>query len=228
MSENPDIVHDTAPVALVGAGCVEIGDIEALRGFAPRVVAADGGAHACLDAGIMPDRVIGDMDSGADLVARGIGAERILRIAEQDSTDFDKALRHIEAPLVIGVGFSGARIDHELACYNALVRHAGRRCILVGREDVVFLSPPCLSLDLPVGTRVSLFPMGEVSGQSEGLRWPIAGIKFAPDGRIGTSNMATGAVRLEVDAPKMLVLVPRACLPDVIEALLSETARWPD
>ncbi|MBR9842012.1 MAG: thiamine diphosphokinase [Rhodobacteraceae bacterium] len=221
------MVHDLEPVTLVGAGRVENGDIDAVRRFAPRVVAADGGAHACLDAGVIPERVIGDMDSGEDLDARGIGAERILKIEEQDSTDFDKALRHIEAPLVIGVGFSGARIDHELACYNVLLRYPARRCVLVDAEDIVFLAPPKVALPLAAGTRVSLFPMGAVTGRSEGLRWPIEGIAFAPDGRIGTSNMATGSVRLEMGAAKMLVMVPRACLGDVVAALLAEEAHWP-
>ena len=227
MNESALIVHASEPITLVGAGRIGAGDIALARRYAPRVVAADGGAHACLDAGVLPERVIGDMDSGEDLAARGIGPERILRIAEQESTDFDKALRHIAAPLVIGIGFSGARIDHELACYNALVRHAARRCLLVGGEDVVFLAPPRIALPLAPGTRVSLFPMAPVRGRSEGLRWPIAGLGFAPDGQVGTSNAATGPVVLEVEAARMLVMVPRACLDLVVGALLGAEAGWP-
>jgi len=30
--------------------------------------------------------------------------------------------------------------------------------------------------------------MAAVQGRSGGLRWPIDGLPFAPDGRIGTSN----------------------------------------
>ncbi len=227
MAERPLIVHALEPITLVGAGRVGTGDIALARRLAPRVVAADGGAHACVDAGVLPERVIGDMDSGEDLAARGIGPERILRIDEQDSTDFDKALRHIAAPLVIGVGFTGARIDHELACYNALVRHAARRCLLVGGEDIVFLAPPRIALPLAAGTRVSLFPMAPVTGRSEGLRWPIAGLDFAPDGQVGTSNAAEGPVVLEMAAAKMLVMVPRACLDLVVAALLSSDPGWP-
>jgi glutamate-ammonia-ligase adenylyltransferase len=63
-------------------------------------------------------------------------------------------------------------------------------------------------LALPRGTRLSLFPMGPVQGDSEGLRWPLAGLDFAPDGMIGTSNEVSGAVRLRMHAPKMLVILP--------------------
>ncbi len=225
----PEIVHDLEPIALVGAGRVEIGDIALARRFTARVVAADGGAHACLDAGVVPERVIGDMDSADGLVARGIAPERIMRIPEQDSTDFDKALRHIRSPLVIGVGFLGARIDHELACYNVLQRHAARRCVLLGEEDLVFLAPPQITLPLAEDAGFA-FRWGG-AWAVRGLRWPIEGIAFAPDGRVGTSNMAVGSVagpvKIEVDAAKMLVILPRAHLEAVVEALRRAEARWP-
>jgi thiamine pyrophosphokinase len=50
--------------------------------------------------------------------------------------------------------------------------------------------------------------MGPVQGDSEGLRWPLSGLDFAPDGMIGTSNEVSGAVRLRMQAPKMLVILP--------------------
>jgi thiamine pyrophosphokinase len=170
---------------------------------------------------IVPDAVIGDLDSlDPDSLAR-LPADRLHRIAEQDSTDFDKALRHIDAPLVLAVGFTGARLDHELAVYNALVRLADRRAIVVGEHDICFHAPPALCLDLPLGTRVSLFPMASVTGRSTGLRWPIEGLRFAPDGRVGTSNIVSAApVTLAMDAPGTLVILPRAMLRAAIRALV--------
>lgn len=226
MREFSEIVHVQEPITLVGAGDVADGDISDVRRIAPRVFAADGGGHACLDAGVMPERVIGDMDSGEALVERGVPAERIMKIAEQDSTDFDKALRHISAPLVIGVGFAGARIDHQLACFNTLVRRAAWRCVIVGQEEVVFVAPPRLELPLAAGTRVSLFPMREGRGRSLGLRWPIEGLVFSPDGRVGTSNEATGPVTLEMERAGMLVMLPRDQLDCVAAALLAEESNW--
>ena len=39
--------------------------------------------------------------------------------------------------------------------------------------------------------------MGEVTGESQGLRWPLQGLDFAPGGVIGTSNEVSSArVRL--------------------------------
>ena len=136
-------------------------------------------------------------------------------------------MRAIQAPVTLGVGFTGARLDHQLACYNGLVRHPDRRCILLSDTDIAFLAPPVLELPLTTGTRVSLFPLGLVEGVSEGLRWPIGGLVFTPDGRIGTSNQATGPVRLEVTAPKMLVILPRIWLEVVVRALAAQPGSWP-
>ncbi len=141
------------------------------------------------------------------------------QIAEQDSTDFDKVLRSVEAPLMLAVGFLGARLDHELAAMAVLAR-SPRRCMLLGQHDVVFAARARMELDLEAGTRVSLFPMHDVAGRSEGLRWSIDGIAFAPGGRIGTSNQATGPVRLEMEGTGMLVLLPRETLPVAVKALL--------
>ncbi len=220
------IVHTSEPVTLIGGAQVSRTDLAAAQAIAPCVVAADGGADAALAQGMMPDAVIGDFDSiSADAQAR-IPAERLHKIAEQESTDFDKCLRNIEAPLIVGVGFCGARISHQLAACNTLVRHPVQRCLLIGSFDLVFLCPPSLKLDLPNECPVSLFPMGAVEGVSDGLKWPIAGLNFAPDGQTGASNCAKGTVHLSLTAPKMLVMVPKEHLAIVAEALLAAPARW--
>ena len=220
---NQVIVDSLDAVTLVGGGPVTARQLALARSFAPRIVGADGGADRILRLGALPDAVIGDMDSiSAGARARLQG--RLFPIAEQDSTDFDKALRSIKAPFVLGLGFAGARIDHGLAVLNGLVRQGDRRCLILGPQDVTFLCPPKLALDLPRGTRLSLFPMGPVQGTSTGLRWPIDGIRFAPGGMIGTSNEVSGPVGLRFDAPLMLGIVPVRYLPAVLRGfgLLSD------
>ena len=97
-------------VTLIGGGAVTAEDLSLALSLAPVLVAADGGADAAIALGHLPDRSIGDFDS-LDAAARdAIPAERLHRIAEQESTDFEKCLERIEAPLVIGVGYAQQRI----------------------------------------------------------------------------------------------------------------------
>jgi thiamine pyrophosphokinase len=162
------------------------------------------------------------MDSISEAARRAIPLQRQHLVAEQVTTDFDKALRSIEAPLILALGFAGARLDHGLAAMATLVAQADQACILIGPKDLAFAAPPRLELALAPGEPLSLFPLAAVTGKSEGLEWPIAGLRFAPDGLIGTSNRVTAKrVVLEFDAPGMLVILSRRRLDAAITALRS-------
>ena len=215
------LLRAAGPVTLVGGGPVDPDQLESALRIAPYAVAADGGGDVPLPRDLRFRAVIGDMDSLVDpqrLRAAGIPLHPIL---EQDSTDLEKCLRSVEAPLVVGLGFLGGRIDHHLAAMNALVKFAGRPVVLIGGEDLCFLCPPEFAIDLAAGTRVSLFPMGPVRAVfSEGLRWPPTDLDFDPTGRIGTSNAASGGtVLLGFDAPRMLVILPAGLLGPVADRL---------
>lgn len=213
------IVESDHGVTLIGGAPVSRPLMVQALAHAPHLVAADAGADRALRLGQMPQAVIGDLDS-ISARARDRLAGRLHHIAEQDTTDFDKALRSIAAPFVLGLGFSGARLDHGLSVLNALARHSDRRCLILSGQDVAFLAPPELRLMLPVRSRLSLFPLGPVQGISQGLRWPIQGLRFAPDARVGTSNeVAAPEVHLTFDAPRMLVILPRNRLPAVLAGL---------
>ena len=125
MSGRP--VRDARGVTVIGGGEVAAADLEAALAIAPVLVAADGGADRALELGQPPDWVIGDLDSISDRARRLIPRERVIGVAEQDSTDFGKCLERIEAPLVLAVGFAGLRLDHTLAALTLLVRHGAPR-----------------------------------------------------------------------------------------------------
>ena len=224
------------PVALVGAGPAAAGEIDACLSRAVAVVAADGGAAALMAAGRVPDAVMGDLDSLPP--GHAIPPDRLLRLGGQDDTDFEKCMDRIEAPLVLGAGFLGGRIDHALAALGALARRSPwggpdrtglphvrsglgvwPPCILVGASDLAFAVPRLLQLDLPPGCRVSLFPMAPVAARSAGLEWPLDGLALAPSGRVATSNRATGPVTLETFGPGLLCLLPSRHLDDAAAAL---------
>lgn len=221
MADSDPLVRARGAVTLVGGGPVAFDQLAAALALAPEVVGADGGGDHPLPGGHRFCAVIGDMDSlagAARLRAEGVALHEI---AEQESTDLEKCLRAVEAPLFIGLGFLGGRIDHHLAAMNALVKHPDKAVVLVGGDDLCFLCPVKFEMELAAKTRVSLFPMGEVSGLAwEGLRWPLSGRPFRPDGRIGTSNEAVGGpVSIAFNAPRMLSILPASLLGPVVARL---------
>lgn len=213
------IITKKEAVTLVGGADFKPELLKLALKFAPHVVGADSGANALYKFGEKPLAIIGDMDSIDVSILARIPSERLYRIEEQESTDFEKCLMLLEAPILICLGFLGGQVDHQMAVQTALVRNPNKRCILLSEEDIVFVIPPEFSLDLDAGVRVSLYPMAKCRLYSRGLHWPTEAIDFAPDGVIGTSNMSTGSICLRPDCPKMLAVMPLDCLHRVLEAL---------
>ena len=212
-------IQSSRGVTLVGGGDPQAETIRQLLTLAPDLVAADGGANACVSFGFAPVAAIGDFDSLTSETRDALPETRFIHVAEQDSTDFEKSLTRLDAPFILATGFTSARLDHTLAALSALARHTGPPVLLLGEADVVFAAPETLRMELEVGTRLSLFATTPTTGRSNGLKWPIDGLTFDPMRRTGTSNEVTGPVALEFDAPGCLVILPADALLVALSAL---------
>lgn len=211
------------PIALVGGGGATADDLREAAALTATVVAADSGCDLCDAAGVdAVAAVIGDMDSARNLDRwrQAPGCE-VIEIAEQDTTDFEKCLYTVDAPLYVGVGFFGRRLDHSLAALHVLLKRADKRVVLLGEEDVAFLAPLRWRVQLDPGARVSIVPLAPCRGlRSEGLRWPIDGLDMAFGAQIGTSNEAAAtAVAADFDRLGALILLERRYVGAAIDSL---------
>jgi thiamine pyrophosphokinase len=95
--------------------------------------------------------------------------------------------------------------------------------VLIGETDLVFRLPATTRFALPLGTRISLFPMGPVAGvSSQGLAWPLDGLHLAPAAQISTSNHTTAPeISLNNPAQPLLCILPRAQLPATLKLFIS-------
>lgn len=215
-------------VMLVGGGEVDAGALDLALARTAHVVAADGGANALRGWGLGADAVIGDMDSVLDREGWAAGGTRVVHLDEQETTDLEKCLYATAAPFYVGIGFTGRRFDHTLAALHALLRWPDKRVVLIGSDEIIFMAPPRWRARLSPGARVSFFPMLAVGGVgSQGLEWPLAGLRFAPGRRIGTSNRAVAeTVEAAFDGVGMAAMVEREHL-DAVLASLAATAPAP-
>ena len=224
---NNAIVFSQAPVLLVGGAGGDNRQLMQLLDEADMVVAADSGADWVRSVGRLPDVLIGDLDSVSAATRAAMPPGAVHHISEQDSTDFDKAVRSIRAPMIVGIGFLGGQIDHLLAAMTVLARYPDRAIVLVGEHDVVAHLPPRIDLPVAAATRVSLYPMRAVTGQSDGLHWPIDGFEMSPGTRVGTSNRADGPVSLSMKGPGMLIILPLSERHLLQRALVQCGGSWP-
>ena len=94
-----------------------------------------------------PDFLIGDMDSIDPLLwdkLRDNGKTKIIKISEQDTTDFEKALNFISTQLniqrIIALNAFGGRIDHTLANLNILVKYPQLQITLMNESCTASVS----------------------------------------------------------------------------------------
>jgi thiamine pyrophosphokinase len=161
------------------------------------IVAADGGLHNALSAGVMPQTVLGDMDSISpseldDVEKAGV---QILRFpAEKDETDLELAVRHAleaQATEIIVIGALGGRLDQMLGNLSLLTGIPPGVDIRLddGKEEVMLVDHPIIITGKP-GDVVSLIPWGAaVMGiWTEGLLYPLRDETLFPNKSRGISN----------------------------------------
>ena len=187
------------------------------------VLAADGGINAAINAGLLPQMVIGDMDSVVDLDQMPVSVRQI-RLSGQDDTDFEKCLRLIKAPLIVGIGFLDGRLDHSLAALDAMARlKHDRPVLLAGSNDVVLRIRGNIKLLLDRGSRISIWPLGcQHFIRSEGLNWPLDDLTMQMGHRTSISNH-TNDKTISIIAGKgdgYAVIVPLAAFDKVLNAVI--------
>ena len=89
------LIQTDRPLALVGRGACDAADLALAKRRSSCFVAADGGADTLLAHDITAEAVIGDLDSITVQARSQMPPDRLHLVAEQNSSDFEKCLRHI-------------------------------------------------------------------------------------------------------------------------------------
>jgi thiamine pyrophosphokinase len=212
------IVSNDSPVCFVGGASIAENAISAVFSHVEAFIGVDGGADHLLAASVTPAAVIGDLDS-LSAQARATFGPQLCYVAEQLTTDFEKALIRVKTPLVLALGFTGGRLDHTLSVLSVMARYDDRAIILVDAQDVSFVARlGQTSFDVPEDVRVSIMPLTVATVTVSGLQWPFTETRMTMDGFTSASNAAIGgAVSIQTDGP-VLVTLPRAFLPIAMQA----------
>ncbi len=184
-----------------------------------RIIGADGGAGQALAWGVVPDVVIGDMDSlwaadQAALVERG--CHFIEHPRAKDETDLELALRYAAeqgAQEIVVLGALGGRLDHTLSNVLLMTMPAlegvAVRIVDGAEEALLVRGGEGVVLEGSVGDLVSLLPLGgDVHGvTTDGLAWPLRGDTLHFGFSRGVSNEMTARfARIEVGGGFLLVV----------------------
>lgn len=161
-------------------------------------IAVDGGYLCFRQAGLVPDTLIGDLDSLSE--EEHPGSEfpelKVMHLHEQDSTDFEKALNWIQVNTnikkLIILGGLGKRTDHLTT--NLLVASVANQSLEITFDDdqewMRRVTPSCpLSLHGRKGANLSILPLCESSGvTTKGLQWELNSENIGGSKIVGQSN----------------------------------------
>ena len=186
------------------------------------VVAVDGGGSLCLEAGIVPDMVLGDFDSlpAIDLQRlRTSGAEVLEFPAEKDASDLELAVaeaRSQGATSVVVTAASSGRPDHYLAVLGVLASARDLRPTIVEPEAEMWLLSVEGRASLVLSgadATISLIPFGGSAVVSaRGVQWELKDAILKADSSTGLSNRidSKGLARICVATGIVLVFLPHA------------------
>lgn len=176
------------------------------------LVAADGGAYTVLGHDVVPDVIVGDLDSFTDAAPAGT---ELIHNPDQETNDLQKALtlaleRGVDHAVIAGA--IGDRLDHGLNNLSVLQEYTPRFASLCMVDDFgrYFVADRDQSLETCAGQTVSLFPLsGRVEGvTTEGLRYPLNDEPLENGVRNGCLNEATGErARVRYSSGALLVIL---------------------
>ena len=162
-------------------------------------IAADRGLEAFAAAGVMPDILLGDMDS-----VRGDVLQRMQAVAEidrlpciKDDTDgvhaLDVAIARGAEHITL-LGALGGRMDHALANLMLLVRahRSGVKAQILSETMRIERVDGCTVISGARGDTASLLPLGEAKGVTlRGFFYPLDHHDLDSSYPLGISNVIT-------------------------------------
>lgn len=204
------ILTTDQPVILIGAAPID--SLNLICQYPFDIIAVDGGANNILSYNKRFKLILGDMDSYTS-------HDQLLdihHIDDQDTTDFDKALKYIKAPLYLAIGFYGARIDHTLSSFQTLSKNDN--IILVGPEDFAFKLDKSFKMHLPINTRISFFAFNRTRIIScLGLKWSLNDLSLTPNKQMSISNKTSDTkIEIEFEEEGVICILPLNQLDDII------------
>jgi thiamine pyrophosphokinase len=206
--------------------------IETIEHFADvPIIAADGAANLLHELDILPEYVVGDLDSVMPHVLDAMRdtTEVIVEI-DQDINDFEKALRFAQQMLwkrILVTGIHGGDLEHTLNNWSVLMRY-GKAMEILALEGSRIGIPlyKDTSYQSEIDEVISLIPQPTATLTTRGLHWQLSQEVLSLGVREGARNRSSdstieleihdGAVFMFVDArlPQLPVADASAILHD--------------
>jgi thiamine pyrophosphokinase len=165
------------------------------RGY-EKLICADGGSNSASKMKLVPDVIIGDLDSISSKALKEFkSVSKIIRLKRQNDTDVEKCLKYAiknKFDEVLLVGATGNRLDHTFCNLGIVLKFFSQIKISLIAENS-FLKAYTRSVELKtlVGETISIYGISpKTKITSNGLRYELKNTALPFGVRESTSNIA--------------------------------------
>jgi thiamine pyrophosphokinase len=174
-----------------------------LRAQCDLFVATDGAANSLARHNILPDFVLGDMDSIHSTVLQDLPLDVLQPVADQEASDLDKAIAFANekgASQVTVLGAGGGRFDHAFTAASLLLKYdPSVEISLRSEHETVRVARATCEIEGTPGDILSLVFFAPAEGVSlDGVEWPLREETLLPGSRGVSNRLVEDRARLTI------------------------------
>lgn len=157
---------------------------------------ADGGANTAWKLGLIPNHIIGDLDSINDSTLSFYqGKSNIIKLSRQNDTDVEKCLKEaikLKFEEAILMGVTGDRLDHTFCNLGIAIKFFEKIDIkIVAENSFLTVLKGTKKLRTIAGETISIYGINDQTKiLSKGLKYPLKNFSLPFGMRESTSNIA--------------------------------------
>jgi len=180
---------------------------------AETLICADGGANFAHKLGLIPDFIIGDLDSIHSKILKAFNKKsRIINYKRQNDTDVEKSIKFAISKKfdeVFLVGATGDRLDHTFCNLGIVIKFSEKINIkIIHEQSLLALYSGKVELKTTPGEIISLYGFDrKTKFFSKGLKYPLDNSSLPFGEKESTSNVAVAEkVNLQIRNGKGFVI----------------------
>ncbi|MFZ1290614.1 MAG: thiamine diphosphokinase [Melioribacteraceae bacterium] len=177
------------------------------------LICADGGANSARKINVIPDFIIGDLDSVTNETLEYFRQKtNIIKLTRQNDTDVEKALKYLikkKYTDVILLGGTGDRLDHSFCNIGIILKFFNKiKISLLHKNSLLKAYSGNVNLKTKKGETISLYGIDNATKiSSNGLKYKLNNISLPFGERESTSNLAVSEnVNLKINGGIILII----------------------
>lgn len=177
------------------------------------LICADGGANSAHKYKLLPDIIIGDLDSISNVSFQYYKDRcEILKVERQNDTDVEKCIKYAinkNYSDAILVGATGDRLDHSFCNIGIVIKYSDKINIsIIHQKSFLRVYSGIVNIKTIPGEIISLYGITkETRILSDGLKYQLKNIALPFGEKESTSNIATkDFVKLKITNGKILIV----------------------